>query len=1406
MSTFSLSSVLCFLAYCLPLSVAGGESADPSPTAGGPATDVAPRCPVRHHDPLIDELTEELHPPALEQILSWLQPVPDLPAIVARLGGTPPSEQREPTPGSEPAAGAEDVIAGMEAELTALLAQSDYRRASGLAGELAELCARHYGQRHWKTVDAQSCRDTFAGLAESPESALRFTQARQLQPRIEQLAAQNKKAEARQLVGQRLVMLRDLGLQDHAAAAEDWLSLGMLLAAGGSLPSADLCYRQGIRLCHDHLVLQHPHVATGLEGLAWLHQELGDTRTAETLRCAALAIRLESLGRADPSVVPALANLASLQQRDGGYAAAEQLLSHAQRLQNALPETGSIERATTTYAMAGLQKARGDYSEAERLYRRAMAMFEELGGPRHSGAIACLNNLGSVAWRQGDYASAAPLLIDALHGYYATVGEVNADVVGCRSNLADVFLALGNLRLAEAYARDAVQTAQELPCDRGLLYADSATTLATVLLRKGDSLEAEQHYQRALDIRTSLLGDDHLLVARSQGNLGMLLYSVGDYDRAEKLYAQALATKRRVLGEHHPETGEMLHNLGCLHYKAGDRAEAARRFRQAEEIFRKLPGDGFPLVLEAWHGLAAVATDDGEYAHAEELLRRVVDLETRHGHVSAHRHRSILAELLHRQLNRPQEAIPLYDQAIQDLDQLRLRVGGDELDQAQYATQLRRWRAFGGMARAQLAVASAHEDGVREAFRYLEQGRGRALLGLLDRAGEDVFEVTTERIAESAETAQEIASARRRAVAARARLAAAERQMATTADDATLRTDQKSERLTALENDCKAARDEERLALRRLFDLSRGGLRSRGLRPLDAREVAARLKPGELLLLYDVGPADTLLIALRASGQVTAHQLHWADGTEVSASSLADRVTSILRRARSTYDRSENSSGNGLDLDAELAATLVPPELSSEILQASCLFVIPDGPLCGLPFELLFLPQRGGSRHVPTGPPVVYGPSATVLAMLRAHAPNRSAERHDESRMVFLGVGDPRFDHRVVTTGPAGPERGVLVSGVTAQSNAALGGIQPGDVITWYFDGDVNEAEGLQMAMQRTLNALGQPQTTGEPSQRTVRVQVWRDATSHDVYVAPGTLGITISRAALADVRRADGGSQLAESQRHARLSLRVTRDVLGRLSPLGGTRHEVNAVARLVRASGVPSDLCQVLLGEDATLLNLVAQAEHPQYLHLATHGFANPWQPHESALLFTLPPEPTPADDGFLRLGDLLYGWGGRLEGTELVVLSACHGASGAQATGEGLVALTWGFLFAGADSVLASLWSADDKATALLMHRFYENVLGEYGNSRCGYAAGTPMRKCAALQEAKQWLANANPRENREQLERIGFEVEAGDAEGTPSEADRGRLDTRPGAGPLKLEPRYDYSHPHYWAGFILIGDPE
>jgi hypothetical protein len=370
---------------------------------------------------------------------------------------------------------------------------------------------------------------------------------------------------------------------------------------------------------------------------------------------------------------------------------------------------------------------------------------------------------------------------------------------------------------------------------------------------------------------------------------------------------------------------------------------------------------------------------------------------------------------------------------------------------------------------------------------------------------------------------------------------------------------------------------------------------------------------------------------------------------------------------------------------------------------------------------------------------VSYVGSGSVLAQLRSR-PARPPSG------PLLALGDPVF------TLPPPPPHGLLVMRVFPGGSAARAGLRAGDVLLHYGGAKMTTFADLKNAFK------------GAPA----RATCWRAGKQVEAELAGGPLGLGVDlRPAPEAVKAWRQGGPAAHGAPHRELP---------------GTRREVAALAGLVGA-----DTATVLLRSDASeqeldRLRRAGKLKTFRLIHLATHGEPNFHRPGESALILAQDDLPGPSEaqgrrhDGRLRVRTILEHW--ELD-ADLVVLSACETALGRDARGEGLLGFAQAFLQAGARSVVLSRWQVDDEATALLMVRFYQNLLGK------GPRKTPPMSKAEALREAKDWLRNLSAREVKLAVERLP----------------RGKA-----AKPVLLRKEAKpFAHPYYWAAFVLVGDP-
>ncbi|HEV2855068.1 MAG TPA: CHAT domain-containing tetratricopeptide repeat protein [Thermoanaerobaculia bacterium] len=149
----------------------------------------------------------------------------------------------------------------------------------------------------------------------------------------------------------------------------------------------------------------------------------------------------------------------------------------------------------------------------------------------------------------------------------------------------------------------------------------------------------------------------------------------------------------------------------------------------------------------------------------------------------------------------------------------------------------------------------------------------------------------------------------------------------------------------------------------------------------------------------------------------------------------------------------------------------------------------------------------------------------------------------------------------------------------------------------------------------------------------------------------------------------------------------------------LPGSRAEAEAIAALVP----PAESLKALDFDASRDLALGDRLSGYRVVHFATHGVLDAQHPALSGLALSMVDRKGAPQEGFLHLHDI---YNLRLS-ADLVVLSGCRTALGKEVSGEGLIGLTRGFLYAGAPRVVASLWKVEDQATAALMARLYQGL---------------------------------------------------------------------------------------------------
>ncbi|MGO9922752.1 MAG: tetratricopeptide repeat protein [Isosphaeraceae bacterium] len=1115
----------------------------------------------------------------------------------------------------------------------------------------------------------------------------------------------------------------------------------------------------------------------------------GKYAQAQPLFEKALSIRRRLLTDDHPETAANYNNLAQDLNSQGKYAAAQPLFDKALLINRRLLTDDHIETARSYNELARNLDAQGKYTQAQPLYEKALEIKRRLLSDDHPATASGYNNLAYNLKAQGKYAQAQPLYEKALLIYRRLLTDNHASTATIYGNVAANLNAQGKYAQAQSLYEKALEIHRRLLSDNDPRTAATYNNVAMNLYSQGNYAAAEPLYEKALEVRRRLLTDDHPDTATSYNNVALNLYAQGKYARAQPLFEKALSICRRLLTDDNPQTAISYGSVAANLNAQGKYAQAQPMFEQALEINRRLLTDDHSLTALTYNNLAANLNAQEKYAQAQPMFEKALEINRRlltDEHPQTAAGCNNLADNLSAQ-GKYAQAQPMYEKALEIWRRLLTDNHPDTATgysnlaanlnaQGKYDEARNRWVsavksldaarlrvAFTGLERATgtaepvrpaLAAALARLGQPVEAWQALEQDLGR---GLLD----------------------ELAARKDRRLAPRER--ARVRELTTELErlDKLVETTPKG-----LDQAERAQRFDDLKRQHELASIALGELQTKLVQDYGAlagraaklNEIQAALPADAALVAWvDIAPAGPNAadpdgehwgVAVRSRGipawvpiAGTGPDGLWTKGD----TELASRVRTELRNRPGTgpadlrpmVERLRTQRVEPLAKALGATADGLPP--------ARRIVVLPSRATAGIPVEALLAPDDTRT--------VSYAPSATVFKYLREQdRPGRHAG--------LLALGDPGYERPDKTSEPKPPpDHGLLLNVVVRGSNAANHGLTDGDVLLAYNGQKLNKKDDLKVV------------TEGE---KPIAVEIWRDGRSSPGELAPGKLGAFI------DPRPAPVA--IAE-QRKLKQVLLAARGGDEKFAPLPGTRDEVQALARLFKSDDRPTS---ALLGDDASepeLDRLAASGELRQFgfIHLATHGVIDEAIPQRSAVILTqtglLDPleqvlNHKPVFDGRLAVREIQRSWDLK---AELVTLSACETALGRDAGGEGFVGFTQALLMSGARSVCLSLWKVDDKATSLLMTRFYQNLLGK----RPGLSK--PMPKAEALREAKQWLRSLT-------ADQIDSEL-AGLSRGDVRPLAKVDDTTSPGArASPKSSGRHPYDHPFFWAAFVLVGDPD
>ena len=271
----------------------------------------------------------------------------------------------------------------------------------------------------------------------------------------------------------------------------------------------------------------------------------------------------------------------------------------------------------------------GKYREAIELATRALHIRETAFGPEHPDTAVSFLKLAYLYRQVGDYARARTMAQHALGIDQKALGEEHESVADCFDVLGGIERDAGELTKSETCYRRALRIKERTRGENDLSTANTLNNLALTCKGKANYRQAESLYRRALGIKEKTLGPSHPETATALANLASLYLEMREFGKAEPLFKRALEIEEKTFSSRDPRIIAALNGLASFYHDMRDEERAEPIYRRVVAIAEEAFGLGDPKTATALHNLAALYADMGKPAVAEPLLERALEISER---------------------------------------------------------------------------------------------------------------------------------------------------------------------------------------------------------------------------------------------------------------------------------------------------------------------------------------------------------------------------------------------------------------------------------------------------------------------------------------------------------------------------------------------------------------------------------------------------------------------------------------------------------------------------------------------------------------------------------------------------------------------------------------------------------
>jgi len=289
------------------------------------------------------------------------------------------------------------------------------------------------------------------------------------------------------------------------------------------------------------------------------------------------------------------------------------------------PDNVYVVRAMVAEARAlnGLRA----FDEAMSVLQKAETLCSSLPGDRRTDLAYIALNMGLIWDARQEPAQAIDLKLKALNWYQQALPPNDRRIVVCANSLGNSYESYGNAEKALEYKTLALEVVELTSGTNSIDAAVVHNNLGVAHWRAGNLSQALYHHKKALAIRQKELPAGEYPIGESHNNLGLVYESQGQLSKARDAYGAAIPIFEGK--EDQPAFGRLAqhvyNNLGFVYQTMGLTAQAVSVKQRALDLAERLYKQSMETA-QAWTNLGSAYRDAEEYDEALKCFQKSLDI------------------------------------------------------------------------------------------------------------------------------------------------------------------------------------------------------------------------------------------------------------------------------------------------------------------------------------------------------------------------------------------------------------------------------------------------------------------------------------------------------------------------------------------------------------------------------------------------------------------------------------------------------------------------------------------------------------------------------------------------------------------------------------------------------------